>query len=427
MSLYKIRCFVDMMKNQWKSYSSLIEIQNKKLKKLINHAYDRIPYYRSLLDSAGCKPGEIQTFEDLKKIPTTSKEKIQSLSPQEIMSKNTDLQKCVHITTSGSTGNPLSLYYSKKDYSELNMNWIRPLLAYGIKPWHRKMEITGPHNIAVKKNWYNYLGLWNSSAISIFKTPQDWIDHMNEYRPDVLFGYSGSLKILANYILDNHPSHIDPRYIFGVSDLMDDDCRNLVYSSFHKKIVDLYGAAEGGCIAWECDECKEYHINVDTVIVEFLRENKPVSPGIQGRIVVTNLCSFAMPIIRYELGDIGIQSEKGILCGRQLPLMKIVEGRSDAFVVLPSGTLLSPMFFFGIMKPIKGIHKWRILQDKNRSLTIHIVPSKDFSTATIEQIKQRVKTNIKEKMDVYIQLKKNIPDDSSGKVRAVISKVSPPI
>lgn len=427
MSLFKITCFFKMIKNQWKPLSALTAMQNEKLKKLVNHAYNNVPYYRHLFDSVGLKPGHIQIIEDLRKIPITTKKNMQNLSLQEILSRNVDLQNCVHITTSGSTGRPLTLFYSKKDFSELNLNWIRPLLAHGVRPWSKKMEITGPHNIATRKKWYNYVGLWNSSAISIFKTPQEWVNHMHKYRPDILYGYSGSLKILAKYILDNQIPHANPRFIFGVSDFMDDDCRYLIYASFKKKIIDLYGAAEAGCIAWECNKCNEYHINMDTVIVEFLHGNMPVSPGNKGRIIVTNLCSFVMPIIRYELGDIGVPSEKNSLCNRQLPLMKIIEGRSDAFVVLPSGNLLSPMFFFGIMKPIKGIDNWRVFQEEKKCITIYIVPSKDFSSETIKNIKHRVNKHIKEKIEINIKLKKRIPDDSSGKVRAVVSKVSSPL
>jgi len=327
------------------------------------------------------------------------------------------------ISTSGSSGNPLQLFYTKDDFSRLNMNWIRPLLAHSVKPWHRRMEITGPHNISKTKNWYNYLGLWNNQAISVFDTPQEWLDLLNSYKPDILYGYSGSLKLLAQHIKRFQLPHASPRFIFGVSDFVDQECRELVSATFQNKLVDLYGSAEGGCIAWECPECEGYHINIDTVIVEFLNSQESNPRENRGRVIITNLYSYAMPIIRYDLGDIGALSDKQSTCGRELPLMKVIEGRADSFVVLPSGNRLSPMFFFGIMKPIEGISQWRVHQDFTTNISVLVVPSKEFSSRTIPSIKERIEENIREELSVDIKVVDSIPPDRSGKVRAVISRV----
>ncbi len=419
----QIKFFNSMRKNQWKPYSSLRKCQTNKLRKLIDHAYAHVPFYKELFDSNHLKPEDIRQIEDLEKIPVSTKRNIQDAPLDDITSQIHNRSKCVMIRTSGSSGTPLEIFYAKNDFSRLNMNWLRPLLAHNVKPWHRKMEITGPHNISTSKNWYNYLGLWKSRAISVFNTPQEWLDLLNSYKPDILYGYSGSLKLLAQHVRKGDLSHSSPRFIFGVSDLVDQECRELVLATFQKKLIDLYGSAEAGCIAWECPECEGYHINIDTVIVEFLNSQESNSIENQGRVIITNLYSYAMPIIRYDLGDIGALSDKKSTCGRELPLMKVIEGRADSFVVLPSGNRLSPMFFFGIMKPIKGIAHWRIFQDHASNISIWVVPSKEFSLQTIPSIKQRVEANIKEELDINIKVVDNIPSDRSGKVRAVISKV----
>lgn len=423
MNIHTIKYFGDMLNNQRKSFSELTKLQNIKLQKLIHHIYKNNPYYHHLFDTVGLKPHDITGIEDLKRLPTTSKEQLQNTSMNEIVCTNVNLSECVRITTSGSTGLPLQLFYTQKDFSILNMNWIRPLLAHGVKPWNRKFEITGPHNISNNKKWFNYLGLWNKKGISIFKKPQEWVDMWRYYKPDILYGYSGSLKLLANFIIDNRITDISPMFVFGVSDLVDNECRAVIYTAFKKKLIDIYGAAEAGCIAWECEICNGYHINMDTVLVEFLQGDRSVSLGTQARIIVTNLHSFAMPIIRYELGDIAIPSEEKSLCGRELPLMKVIEGRSDSFIVLPSGNLLSPMFFFVIMKPVKEIKQWRVLQKDVKHINIFVVPSKNFSPDAINHIKQRLEETIGEKMEIKVEIVDNIRANPSGKVRAVISQV----
>jgi phenylacetate-CoA ligase len=359
-------------------------------------------------------------LEDLSRIPVTTKKHIQDASQDDITSQIHDRTMCERIRTSGSSGIPLELFYDRNDFSCINMNWLRPLLAHGVKPWHRKMEITGPHNISTKKSWYNYIGLWKTSAVSVFQSPQDWLDLLNSSKPDILYGYSGSLKLLAQHINAHAVSHPHPRFVFGVSDLVDQECRELISTTFSTELIDLYGSAEAGCIAWECPQCSGYHINSDTVIVEFLDLQEGHSTENLGRVVITNLHSFAMPIIRYDLGDIGALSEENPVCGRELPLMRILEGRADSFVVLPSGKTLSPMFFFGIFKPIKGIAQWRIHQDKELNITVLIVPAQDMSSRTIQTITHRVREHTKEDISLIVKVVDDIPLDRSGKVRAVI-------
>jgi len=413
-----------MKKNLNCSYSRLRARQNEKLKNLISYAYENVPYYRELLDSNHISPQSIKDAKSLRKIPITTKKKLQSLPLEKKISKRVDLSSCVRITTSGSTGVPLEIFYLKNDYSVLNMNWIRPLLVYGVKPWQKRLEITGPHNISNKKKWYQYLRLWRTRGISIFNHPSEILTVLNSYKPDILYGYSGSLKLLAEYSRINDLETMNPKYIFGVSDLLDRECRDSIYGSFHKEVIDLYGAAESGCIAWECHTCKGSHINMDTVLVECINNGEPAGPGKRGKIVITNLYSYAMPFIRYDLEDIGVISNKDTSCGIELPLMDLIEGRADAFIILPSGDMLSPMFFFGIMKAIKNILNWRVFQKKRDEIIIYIVPDKEYDSNTDFLIRKRINENVNENIRIQIKLIKELHPDKTGKIRSVISSVN---
>ena len=417
----QIKNYFHMKRNLNSSFSRLITSQNEKLKNLISYAYENVPYYRELFDRNHISPQSIENADSLRKIPITTKKKLQSLPLEKKTSKKVDLSSCIRITTSGSTGVPLEIFYLKNDYSVLNMNWIRPLLVYGVKPWQKRLEITGPHNISDKKKWYQYFRLWRSKGISIFNHPSEILSVFDSYKPDVLYGYSGSLKLLAEYSLKNKITTINPKYIFGVSDLLDRESRDSIVDAFHKEVIDLYGAAESGCIAWECHQCKGFHINMDTVIVECINKGKSAGPGKLGKIVITNLYSYAMPFIRYDLDDIGLLSSRDTSCGVELPLMDLIEGRSDAFIVLPSGDLLSPMFFFGIMKPIKNILNWRVCQKNSNEIIVYLVPDKEFNSDMELLIRKRIKDNIKENIRIRIKLVKELQPDKTGKVRSVIS------
>jgi phenylacetate-CoA ligase len=419
----RILNFFEMLRNQRKSLPELENLQSRRLRRLVRHASASVPFYGKRFRAIGLEAEDIRSLADLKHIPITTKEQLQSAGVDEITSRTIDLSRCVAVSTSGSTGIPLRLLFTREDYSRLNMNWLRPLLAHGVKPWQRKFEITGPHNISLRKSWYNYLGLWNQKTVSIFDPAEKWAEDWRTFRPDILSGYSLSLKLFAGYVLAQEIQDIVPEFVFGVSELADDSCRALIEQAFRKRLADIYGAAETGCIAWECPECRGYHINLDTVIVEFLENGEPAPPGTVGKIIVTNLCSQAMPILRYELGDVGVRGLQKPSCGRGLSLMEIVEGRSDAFLVLPSGRVLSPLIFFAIMKPLPGIRHWKVYQPDTRRLTILVVPGQEFSGQAREQIRSRVTEIISEPIELEIKIVETIPSESSGKIRSVVSEV----
>jgi len=399
----------------------LERLRDGKLARLYRHAYATVPFYRNLYSAAGLGPDDLRTVADLTRLPTISKRDLQNAASDDLLSRDVRPESCVKVSTSGSTGLPLRVYFTPRDFSRLNWNWVRAAFARGARPWHSRLEVTGPHNIAATRRWYERLGLWRVDSLSLFKEPREWVEAWRSLRPDILWGYSGSLKLLARHALENGIDDIRPRRIFGVSDLVDAECRELVVAAFGQPLIDLYGAAEAGCISWECGRCGAYHVNADTVILEFLRDGRPVPPGEVGEVFVTNLHSAAMPIIRYGLGDLGAASRDLPSCGRSLPLMSIIEGRADDALLMPSGKRLSPLFFFGLMKPVPGLAAWRVVQDKPAGLAYHIVPGPGFGPGSLDLIKTRTAEFIPEGLEVRFVVEAELPPDPSGKVRSVIS------
>lgn len=410
--------FLGVLRDQWKSPDELLALQQSRMRNLIRHAYDNFVFYRDRFDRLGMRPENISGHDDLQRIPVVGKEALR----QAIQEATTIPQNSQWVSTSGSTGIPMRIPFLRRDHSLINLTWLRPLLAHGIPLSARTLEITGPHNIRFHSYWYQRLGLWRRRSVSIFESPERWIELLNKERPDVLWGYSGSLKILAQFIKKNKSSVFLPRWVVGVSDLVDTDCRELIQEVFKTKLIDLYGAAETGCISWFCSVCEEYHINIDHLIVEIIPTHSHSGFTNPHKIIVTNLHSFAFPIIRYDIGDLGFPLSRPAACGRGLPLMKIIEGRSDAMIRLPSGRVLSPMFFFAAMKKVTGLTHWQVIQEKPDQLTVNVVPDETGKFAAVEAETILLET-IAEPMRIKIQVVNFIPGSSSGKQCAVISKV----
>ena len=191
-------------------------------------------------------------------------------------------------------------------------------------------------------------------------------------------------------------------------------------------MADSYATIESGMIAWQCKSLKGYHINIDNLVLEFLQNGKPVRAGEPGRVVVTNLHSYAMPIVRYELGDICTTSDSLCPCGNQLPLMTVVEGRIDDMVKTPSGKVISPNSITNAMEAVDGIGQFRVIQEKKDLIVIQIVAGPKFFQETPLKAKNLLRELVGQDMDIEVQMVSEISKEHTGKIRAVISKVSDP-
>ena len=181
------------------------------------------------------------------------------------------------------------------------------------------------------------------------------------------------LRLLAEAVKKNYIQDINPKVVFGTSELLDPETRKYINSVFDVEMIDHFGCVELNRTAWECSEHAGYHIDVDAVIMEFIENGENVSSGERGEIVYTGLYNYAMPLIRYRIGDIGIPSDESCPCGRGLPLMKLIEGRSDSFMQVPDGRIFSPIIWTLIIRKIPGVGQLKAIQEKIDLIRILVV------------------------------------------------------
>jgi phenylacetate-CoA ligase len=208
-----------------------------------------------------------------------------------------------------------------------------------------------------------------------------------------------------------------------MAELLDAPSRNWISAAFKAPIFDFYGAHELGLVAWECEEKAGYHVNIDSIVVEFLWNGKPVPSDQEGKLVCTALNSYAMPFIRYEIGDVGVRSDEPCRCGRGLPLMKILEGRFVDFVVLPGGRRVSPYLLTCSIEEIRGIAKYQILQERQDRIVIRLVKGRGFSPEIFLKIRRRLESVVGEEVEIEFEVLDDIPREGQ-KDQVVLSRVS---
>jgi len=257
--------------------------------------------------------------------------------------------------------------------------------------------------------------------ISIFDDANKQLEALKKYEPDIIEGYPSSLQILAQ-AYKNH-DYLDARMLFTLAESLDRKSRKFISSIFDAELFDYYGSAEFSLMAWECREHTCYHINTECVLIEFLRNDEPVEDGERGEITCTSLINYAMPLIRYRQGDIGIPTHQKCSCGATLPQMEVVEGRADDFLTALDGRIIPPTVFFPYpFKDFRGIKQFKIIQEKRDKLKFQLVTEHGFwQIEALESARSAIKQLFGEAMHVEFEFKNEIPREASGKLRKIIS------
>jgi phenylacetate-CoA ligase len=421
--LYALYNIVQLKKHQWLKEDELRRIQENRLRKIIDHAYENVPFYNNLLKSSNLKPSDIQTIDDLKKIPITSKEQVQKNYPNQIVSKNENLNNCYFLSTSGSTGRPLKICYDYKCRGFRGAVNLFVLFELGLKLSDKLVTIRDDELYDVKESWYNKMGILRKKNVSIFDHQKNILNELLKLKPDVVYTYPSILSLLEKEICKNSHFSFSSKLILTTGEFLSDYTRRKLCDIFGSEILNIYSSIEFGHLAFECKEHSGYHLITDNAIVEFVKDGNDVSAGERGEVIVTTLHNFAMPLIRYKLGDIAVPLDTKCKCGRGFPLIKEIEGREDDFFILPSGKRISPRMI-NVIEFIPGIQEYKIIQETKERIVVKLVKNHEFSERTIREIQNKISIGcLDEKIEVDIECVEKLPKERTGKKRAVVSKV----
>lgn len=414
--LYMVKYLAELKIHQKKNVKELSDIQLKKLKKMIIHSYNNVPFYRELFIRANINPDDIKKIEDLQKLPIITKKDIQA-NYDKILANGTNIDQCKLINTTGSTGIPLRVYNDNKALLYSSALVYFGFFESGLRLKDKMVELTGIledcSGTLVKKN-----------MISTFDPPEQVMKMLRQYNADILYSFPSIFKTLSNS-LNGELSSLNTRLIFTHGETLTDSNRELINSTFGAKVCNTYGSTEFNRLAFECSENSGMHMLTDGAVIEIVKDGQVVGPGEEGDIVVTGLYNYAMPLIRYNLGDIGILADydEKCPCGRGWPLIKSIEGRADDFLTLPSGRVISPRTI-NVIENIPGIIQYRTIQQKRDTFFVQVVPNEEFSVKSEDEIRQQIRLGcLGEDIKIEIETVKELPRERTGKLRTIISNV----
>ena len=426
---YYLTCL--LRHTHWKR-ERLLNHQNKKIREIVRYAFDNVPFYHEKFLQLGIKPEDVKTVEDLNKLPIIRREELQH-NNEKLISKQFDVQELKVVSTSGSTGKPLFTYLSGREDAFRKAKLLRPHIVCGQKMRDKWVVIGPPWQSGEVTRLQKFLDFYVPISVSVFDDAVTQAQNIEKLKPDVVDGYSNSLVLMAKEMEKKGMKTITPKFIMGGAELIDMPSRKFLEEVFSAPFYDQYASEELQMVAWQCPEKLGYHVDADSVIMQVVdEEGEEASLGEKGEIVCTSLFNYAMPFIRYALGDVGVAAEEsGCLCGITFPLMEVIEGRKDSVVVLPDGRKVPALVFGWIMefyKFYRNIYQYRIVQSKVDFLRVLIKRKSDdvkegvMEAELLRHMRKMLGISGSE-VTIEIGFVKEIPRDRSGKLRKVISEV----
>jgi len=423
---------ISMMRHVHWSADRLREYQNGKVRAIAKHAYDNVPFYHKEFENLGLKPYDIKTVEDLNKLPIIGKEDVRK-NLEKMMSREFDVRSLRKVSTSGSTGTPLFIYIDRKEDEIRKVGHLRANMGCGQKPRDRWVGITPHENHHEVPALLRFLNIFSLTSLSVFDDPSTQAARLEKLKPDVIEGYSTSLQLIANYVEKEGIETIKPRLILGGAELIVDSSRRFIEKVFDAPFYDQYASTEFGRMACQCPAKKGYHIEADSLVMQFVDENgEEVANGESGEIVCTSLHNYAMPIIRYTMNDVGIPSEEtDCPCKRAFPLMKVMEGRKDSIIFLPDGRELSPlvigdgMIFF---EHFDCIDQYRLIQKRLDFFKILVkkndcgVEDKVMESGLVAHFRKLLKVD-ESAVTIEVEFVDEIKLDRTGKLMKIVSEL----
>lgn len=424
------RLLAQLEESQWWDAARFRDEQNRRLRELVRHAADRVPYYRDLFREQRIHPESMRTVEDLARLPLLEKRFIRE-QPAKFLDGGRVRASWNKLFTSGTTGSPLELYSSRESFTRI---WS---FVFRLRQWAglmdpifpRRVQFTGrdivpdkrvdPKGIFWRQNRPGNALLMSTSHLS-HETIPGYISAMHAFEPELIDGYPSAIVIVARVARALGLELPKPRTIITSAETLSPEDRSEIEQAFGCKVFDQYASSDTGAFICNCEH-GSLHINPEFGVCEILTpDGRPAREGEEGEIVATSFCNTEQVFIRYRIGDFAVAGPAELCpCGRQMPRVAAVTGRVDDTLYVPDrGWLgrLDPIF-----KGLTGIYEAQIVQESLDLIRVKLVPAPNYDAAAEESLVENLRRKVGSTIAIKVDKVRQAPRGPNGKLRSVIS------
>lgn len=345
--------------------AEISNLQNQKLRKLIRHCYENVPYYTKLFNRLDLKPEDIQTRADLVKLPILTKQMIRD-NYGDLIPNDMPKSRLIRSSTGGSTGTPLQFCKDANEWSGQKAATLRAWEWYGLHLGDKIFSLGG-NSITKKKKKFSYKNIYDEVIMRNFKHSsadvtdegmQKHYESLMKLKPKAIRGYGSSLYIFARYIERMGLPVCPITVVLTTGEILVPEYRRKLELVFRAPVYDEYGAGDGGILSHECPERDGLHIEESLCVIEITDKTGHVLPdGDVGYVTTTDLENYAFPFLRYHVGDMAYIKPGICPCGRSSRRFGEIMGRAGRLVYNKQGVPISPTMLPIMMYPDLDYHK----------------------------------------------------------------------
>lgn len=418
-----------MERSQWLPAPELEQLQISRLREFLVRIGRHVPYYRELFSELAFDPSRVSSVSDLQRLPLTGKADIRGNMERLKADNAGSLEK---FSTGGSSGEPLIFYRGKERVShDVAAKW-RATRWWGVDigdpeivVWGSPIELGSQDRVRLVRDKILRTELLSAFEMSNANLLQ-FTQRIRKLKPRMLFGYPSSLALMAEYATSNGYAlnELGVKVIFVTSERLYPYQREAIEAAFGAPVANGYGGRDAGFIAHECPD-GALHITAEDIVVEIVSEDGKVLPlGQKGEIVITHLSTGDFPFVRYRTGDVGSLSQEMCSCGRGLPVLAEIEGRSTDFVRAADGTVLHGLALIYVLREIPEVEEFKIVQESLTRITLQLVTSGSETAQLEHSVTEQFRRRLGDSLVINFVYVSKIEREASGKFRYVVSQLT---
>ncbi len=414
---------------QWLPPERLSVLRLGRLRRFLASAGEQVPYYKRVFKEIGFDAKSIVSLQDLSALPILTKSLIKEHLSDLIAAESRGICR---FNTGGSTGEPLIFYIGKERVShDVAAKW-RATRWWGVDVGDPEIVVWGsPIELAAQdriRTWRDRI--LRTRLLSAFEmSPEklnEYVATIRRFNPRMLFGYPSAISLIARHAqaMGQAADNFGIEVVFVTAEQLYDHQREEIEHIFGCRVASGYGGRDSGFIAHECPD-GGMHISAEDVIVEIVDERGNVlPPGGTGEIVVTHLATSDFPFIRYRTGDVAVMDDGVCACGRSLPLLKEIHGRTTDFITAKDGTVMHALALIYVIRDVPGVQNFKIIQENLETIRVQLVKTPAFDPKNEDAIRNGITRRVGAGVKIILETLRQIPPEASGKHRYVVSRIA---